>query len=102
VGEDGVLVHNCKLSKAQTARVKKINEIEHMLISHKNLSGDPNFLDEGHLIKLRGARQGLTKNRDALQKSLSNRNLDSDARDLIQERVDTANSLIDRINELVP
>lgn len=39
-----------KMTPAQIARIKKIDELEHALISHKNLRADN--LDRTHVYKL--------------------------------------------------
>ncbi|MCP2727756.1 hypothetical protein [Limnofasciculus baicalensis] len=88
-----------KFTPAQKARIDTIDEIEHNWERRYTLSGDN--LDPGHIIKIQDAIRGLQKARDALQASLKNPHLDPVARAAIQSRIDTANRLINRANELL-
>lgn len=89
-----------KLTPAQQRRVDKVSETKHMLESRDNLSGDN--LDEGHQEKLDNARRGLEKHRDALRRSTENPNQDPEVKRKLNESADDADSLIKRINELIP
>uniref|UniRef100_UPI0033656A7E hypothetical protein n=1 Tax=Candidatus Albibeggiatoa sp. nov. BB20 TaxID=3162723 RepID=UPI0033656A7E len=98
VGDDGMLVHNC-LTKAQQAAVKKINEIEHMLRTHNNLSGD--LLDDGHINKLKDSRVGIGKSIRSIMNSLRNPNLNSEARAILEQQLRIAQRIWDRIDEIL-
>jgi len=87
------------LTDAQKARVNQIDNINHQLISHKNLAGD--ILDENHIKKLANGKAGLQKATDALQKSLKNPTLSTEQREFLQLKIDESNQVIRRIDELI-
>ena len=88
-----------ELSRAQTKRITKIQEIAHNWNVRNTLSGE--LLDSGHITKIQDGIEGLTKHSQALQNSLNNPNLNSATRKAIQEAIDSANDLINKGNSLI-
>ncbi len=65
----------------------------------KTLSGK--LLDDPHVTKIKQGVQGLRKAREALQKTLTNPNLDPVTKVAIQSRINTATQLIERAEQLL-
>jgi len=87
-----------EFTPAQTKSINKIKEIDHMLNSRNNLSGD--MLDEGHIEKLLNAQKGLEREVSSLTNSLRNPNLSDSQRNTINSSINTARTMLRRINEL--
>jgi len=87
-----------EFTPAQTKSINKIKEIDHMLNSRNNLSGD--MLDEGHIEKLLNAQKGPEREVSSLTNSLRNPNLSDSQRNTINSSINTARTMLRRINEL--
>ncbi|MDR1180350.1 MAG: hypothetical protein LBL13_00005, partial [Bacteroidales bacterium] len=98
-GVDDVGKAAAELTASQAKSVNKIQEIEHMLTSRNNLSGE--LLDGGHITKLQNARTGLEREVQSLQNSLKNPNLTNEQRVTLQNSINKAQSVISKINELI-
>jgi len=94
-----LFIKSLNFTPAQEARLKTIKEIIHNLEVRKSLTGE--ILDTGHIIKLENNRKGLIKAINALKNSLKNPNLGSREREIIEEVIQKAEEVINRIDELL-
>ena len=82
------------LTDAQRAAVNRVKEIQHNFNARSTLSGDPNFLDVGHIKKIQDGVRGLENSIQSLQGSLNNPNLTNNARNILQKSLDVAEDLV--------
>ena len=87
------------LSRSQERAINNIDEKIHNLEVRDTLSGD--LLDETHIKKLTEYNAGLDRDIASLENSLKNPNLSTDVRDAIQDKVNIANAIQNRIKSLL-
>jgi hypothetical protein len=88
-----------KLTNPQRVATKRVIEINHMLNSRDNLSGD--ILDAGHIKKLTESAKGLEKSKRSIEGSLQNREIQKDVKSFLANQKVLAEKLLNQIKFLI-